>query len=88
MFTTPWRDLLLLEHHVNLAAGLKYFPGALEACRNDESVTCTQRLRIAGLVTQHRYAVDDLAVLMFGVTHRPLADRAFSHARCKLTAWA
>ena len=74
----------LLEDHVDLAAGFQHFPGAAEAGRDDEAVAGAQGLAVALGVTQDRYALQDFAVFVLGVVHRPLPDCAFPHANTHL----
>src|SRR5690606_26411617 len=76
------------EDHIDLAAGLQYFPGALEAGRDDEAVAGAHRPGIAVLIADHRHALQNLAVLVFGVVDGPLAYRAFPDARVELAAGA
>src|SRR5690606_19700577 len=82
------RCLLGLEDHVDLAAGFQHFPGAGKTGGNHEAVAGAYGLGIAVGITQHGHALEDLAVLVFGVVHRPLAHCAFPDAGAELAAGA
>ena len=77
-----------LEDHIDLAAVFQDFPGAGEAGRNHEAVACAHGLGVAIGITQYGNALEDLAVFVLGVAHRPLADSAFPDAGAELAAGA
>lgn len=78
----------LLEDYIHLAARLQHFPGADEAGRDHEAVAGAHGLGVAFAVAQHGNALENFAVFVFAVTHRPLADIAFPNAGIELVAGA